>query len=256
MGRDRVSRLSSYAWIYRPSMMETWFGTEISLLAPPLVSSSRPRSNRSTMWNLKNNQNNEKQDRNSWKTRSCALPFSSAEYNQLVRVTASYHITRPWQMRISKMWPVAVDLALNFQHNCQLNSEAIEDLIRDTDAILAVLDRLVSQYNKVDRDTSDFAKQSQRLLEEQKRAEETSAKFQKHFWFSEASEWITRCSVVPGINLVKKDCSKKLWQSWILVSSLWRHAPKLQDIDTYRRPDSDSVWLGLSRWFATTWLKI
>ncbi|EDK41754.2 hypothetical protein PGUG_05852 [Meyerozyma guilliermondii ATCC 6260] len=238
MGRDRskslVKRIASDIPSFNDGKLDLG---SISSLAPPSVSSSRPRSKSVDDVKLKNNQNNEKNKIGTAERRDHVLyPFSSAEYNQL---WSGYIDTYTYNSiltneDIENIGQLPIDSALNFQHNCQLNSEAIEDLIRDTDAILAVLDRLVDQYNKVDRDTSDFAKQSQRLLEEQKRAEETSSEISEALSVFEASEWITKVLSSPGINLVKKRSFKEAMAKLDSCIEFVDTHPNYKDIDTYR----------------------
>lgn len=238
MGRDRskslVKRIASDIPSFNDGKLDLGL---ISLLAPPLPSSRRPRSKSFDDVELKNDLNGRKSVIKSAEKRDHVLyPFSTAEYNQL---WSGYIDTYTYNSiltneDIENIGQLPIDLALNFQHNCQLNSEAIEDLIRDTDTILAVLDRLVDQYNKVDRDTSDFAKQSQHLLEEQKKAEETAGEISEALLVFEASEWITKVLSSPGINLVKKRLFKEAMAKLDSCIEFVDTHPNYKDIDTYR----------------------
>lgn len=230
MGRDRskslVKRIASDIPVFNDGLLNLGLA---SLLAAPPTHKPRPRSQSLTVPSTTRPYFDTQQS-------TPLYPFSTAENS---RLWSQYIDTYTYNSILHKddiehVSHLAIDSALNFQSNCIRNREAIAALTAETDAILAGLDRLVDQYNKVERDTSGFARQSQRLLNEQQKAETTANGIAEALLVFEALEWITNVLSSPGINLVKKRLFKEAVAKLDSCLQFVDTHPTYKDIETYK----------------------
>lgn len=230
MTRDRskslVKRIASDIPSFTDEKLDLGLVSLQNVLPAPV---NRPRSK------SLGSQNSSKSHKNTAQHHETLYPFSTGEYDHL---WSAYIDTYTYNSMldprdIANIGQLPIDEALNFQHNCAINSRAINTLITDTNAVMATLDALVDQYNKVERDTSDFAKQSQRLLQDQKTADATASAISEALSVFEASEWITKVLSSPGTNLLRKRLFKEVMAKLDACIDFVDAHPNYKDIETY-----------------------
>ncbi|CAG85834.2 DEHA2C02640p [Debaryomyces hansenii CBS767] len=164
------------------------------------------------------------------------FPFSKREHEYLWSKyinTYNYNsILNPDE--IMKVNNISNDFILNFQSNCQLNIENINDLMDETETILKSLNLLALQYDKVSSETSEFADQSTKLLNTQLKYERASEEISESLEIFESLERITKALTSPGNNLIKRksfqDILNKLDKS---IEFIDKH-PQFKDIELYK----------------------
>lgn len=126
------------------------------------------------------------------------------------------------------------DFILNFADNCAINIQNVNELIDDNKYILNTLDSLTIQYNKVSKDTVDFANQSTELLNQQQKYQQTIEDIDVLMKAFEPLDSITKSLSRPGNYFIKKqrfrDILVQLDES---ISFLDRH-PDFKEYEFYK----------------------
>lgn len=164
------------------------------------------------------------------------FPFSKREHEYLwLKYINTYNynsILNPDE--IKKINNISNDFILNFQSNCQLNIENLNDLMDQTETILKSVNLLARQYDKVSSETSEFADHSTKLLNTQLKYETVSGEINQSLEIFESLERITKTLTSPGNNLIKRksfqDILNKLDRS---IEFIEKH-PQFKDIELYK----------------------
>lgn len=154
------------------------------------------------------------------------FPFSPAEAE---RLWAS-HIDRTYNhnlilsdANISAINDLSQDFILNFQKNCDINTEYLDQLILENDTILDSLNSLVVQYDKISRETRDFAQSSTALINDQTKYEAIVNDINDVLMIFEPLDSITKKLSNPGNHLIKsknfKDILQKLDASLVFLEN-------------------------------------
>lgn len=95
------------------------------------------------------------------------------------------------------------DLILQFQKDCNLNVNQIDNLIDENQFILTSLNSLMFQYDKVSKETSDFASQATGLLQKQEELEAKAQQMDHVLKIFEPLEKISKKLVSSGNSIVR-----------------------------------------------------
>lgn len=102
------------------------------------------------------------------------------------------------------------DFILNFENNCSLNIESINELITENSRILNNLNSLIFQYDKISKGTLEFANQSTNLIIKQHTFEKTISEIDTYLSMFLPLDSITKDLSRPGNYLIKKQKFKQI----------------------------------------------
>lgn len=164
------------------------------------------------------------------------FPFSTREHEYLwLKYINTYNYNSILKTdEIMKINNVSNDFILNFQNNCQLNIEAIDELMGETETILLSLNLLALQYDKVSKETSEFASQSTQLLNTQVKYESVSEEISESLEIFESLDKITKTLTSPSHNLVKKKSFQEILNKLDKSIEFIEKHSEFKDIDLYK----------------------
>lgn len=137
--------------------------------------------------------------------REITYPFTDVEREQLVLNfldTLNYNSILDSE-HIASVNDLFDDQVLAFKTDCGLNIEYLHDLMGESQAILDNLTSLTIQYDKVTKDTLDFATQSSALLKKQGDLEEKAQEMERVLQMFEPLERVTKTLISSGNKIIK-----------------------------------------------------
>lgn len=132
-------------------------------------------------------------------------PFSEEEKNALWTKTLdsfNYNTVLDSQL-IDSVNDYNDDLVLQFQSDCNLNIAQIDEIINENQFVISSLNSLMFQYDKVSKETSDFATQATGLLQKQEELEAKAQEMDHVLRIFEPLERISKKLVSSGNSIVR-----------------------------------------------------
>lgn len=126
------------------------------------------------------------------------------------------------------------DFILNFENNCSLNIESINELITENSQILNNLNSLIFQYDKISKGTLEFANQSTNLIIKQQNFESTINEIGQLLSIFLPLESITKDLSRPGNYLIKKQKFKDILTQLDNSISFLDKNPEFKQSDFYK----------------------